>query len=512
MDTSELRKAAARLESRVPLVGGAVRRAAARKLAEDSGPAAVPILAGALSSFDPQVVELAGAALRSLKSQPAIDALCGLWAKARDARLGDLVAQCGYVASQPLDVRVLSALKADRAGDVSGEASAVEVLLRALDDSDSDVAARVGAALRSLKSQPAIDALCEIATLHPDGPAAEIVRERDYQHSSVSRRCLQFLLTGQIERYLDLDFDLEYARAEYAAGDEDLRRRIGDLVRSSGDTRLVSIIRQTAISGGIDKKAGDLTEREGEVALDVYTRRERWEDVFWLLWSLPLKTAVNALDALAKAAWRPADERLAGLLEELLALRKAIGKLPEAPPAPDVALGPVVRAWIERGRSGGEFAGLEPAELRRRVREADPPEAVAALAAIAARGEASADDIEAARTHAHWPLRLACLALYEVAPEFALSDAPVAGEGGGLWVQQLAPSLLHSSLFGHKAVGLSLEQVEALDAALGAAKDSPRKACGRLLAALGAHMFDAEIGTPGEMVVRISDTEIGRPE
>ena len=88
------------------------------------------------------------------------------------------------------------------------------------------------------------------------------------------------------------------ARAEYAAGDEDLRRRIGDLVRSSGDTRLVGIIRQTAVSGGIDKKAGDLTEREGEVALDVYTRRERWDEVFWLLWSLPLKTAVNALDAL----------------------------------------------------------------------------------------------------------------------------------------------------------------------------------------------------------------------
>lgn len=510
LDPSELRKAAARLECRVPLVGGAVRRAAARKLAADSGPAAVPILAGALSSFDPEVVEIAGAALSSLKSQPAIDALCGLWAKDRTARLGDLIAQCGYVASTPLNLRVLAALKADRAADVSGDAGAVKVLVQALSDSDSELVARAGAALRSLKSQPAIDALCEFATMHPDGPAAAIVRETDYQHSSVSRRCLQFLLTGQIERYLDLDFDLEYARAEYAAGDEDLRRRIHDVALATGDTRLVSIIRQTAVSGGIDKKAGELTEREAEVALDVYTRRERWEDVFWLLWSLPLKTAVNALDALAKAAWRPADERLASLLQEFLALRKALGTLPEVPPAPDVALGPVARAWIERGRSD-EFTGVQAAELRRRMREADPPEAVAALAALSARGETSPDDIEAARTHAHWPVRLACLALCEVAPEFAFSDAPVAGDGGGLWLEQLAPSVLHSSLYGRKAVRLSLEQVEGLDAALRAAKDSPRKACGRLLAALGAHMFDSEIGAPGEMAVRISDTEIGRP-
>jgi hypothetical protein len=62
-----------------------------------------------------------------------------------------------------------------------------------------------------------VDALCEHVIANPTGAAAAIVKEMDHQPQSGSRHCVLFLLTGQLERYFDLDFEFQHPRVEYQA-------------------------------------------------------------------------------------------------------------------------------------------------------------------------------------------------------------------------------------------------------------------------------------------------------
>jgi hypothetical protein len=464
MDRETIEKLGRRLESRMPLVGGMLRRSACRKLAEDSSSAAVPHLVKALDSEDETVRDAAQSALRSLVDPGAVDALCGIWFKNRDERLGTiiaecqykphgsgklklaalfksgrkvrfrtptagamamvwdlsrdedpriaasarasladlkapaavdalctlwreerdqtigkLVAECGYVAREPVRVRVLSALKAGRPEPVGEGAEQVPHLVDALLDSGTAIADNAEVALRCLQNAGAIDALCDVAISDPQSVCAEIVKQERYEPEMVSRRCVLFLLTGQLEKYFDLDHESQHLKAEYAAGDETLKRHIGEAIRASGDDRLLGLFH----SARRRKLARELTAHEAQILLDVHERNEQWEEIFSLLFHIPLSKVVVGLDLLEKAGWQPEEETEAGVLGQLQELRGRVGDAPERPPAPDVALGPVMGGWIENGRAMAEEADDA---LRERMARGDPLEAVAALAALATSG------------------------------------------------------------------------------------------------------------------------------
>lgn len=505
MNEQDLAKYAGQLHSRVPLLGPRLRREACRKLAEDSSSAAVPYLLEALGSDDSEVRSTANAALRALKDAAAVDALCVLWTKERDEQLGRIVAECGYVARKPVEVRALSALKANRP-EVAGEReAAVKPLVDARSDRDQAVATCANAALRALTDAGAIDALCELAIADPDGAVAAIVKEVGYQPQRIGRRCVLFLLTGQPQRYFDLNVDLQHLRAEYRAGDETLRRRISELIRRSGDARLTALFRESRRR----KLASELTEQEAATVLDDYARNRRWPEIFALLFHLPLVNAVAALDLLRQSGWRPESPVEAALLDELIEYRSTVGEIPKRASAPGVAFGAVLTRWIERGRSA-EFIEQSPDTLRKTLLRGSPPDAVAALAALASTGTIATGDIEKVRTHRHWLVRLACLALCEIAPQFVFSDTPTGRDSVRIWFERLAPAVLDRSLYRRRAVSLDQDQLGALQSALAQGEDrkSGRWACGRLIEALARHRLGRAIAVDEQMTVEITETAI----
>ena len=505
MNEQDLAKYGSQLYTRLPLLGPRLRQEACRKLAEDSSSGAVPHLAEALHSDDPKVRSTADAALRALKDAVAVDVLCALWAKGRNEQLGRIVAECGYVAGKPVEVRVLSALKANRP-EVAGESeAAVKLLVDAEGDRDKEVAKSAKAALRALTNAAAVDALCELAIADPAGVMAALVKEVGYQPQSISRRCVLFLLTGQLQRYFDLDSEFQHLRAEYRAGDEGLRRRIGELIRQSGDTKLMGLFRESRRR----KLASKLTEQEAATVLDVYVRNRQWSEIFALLFQIPLVSAVAALDLLGRSGWRPQSPVEAALLDELVELRSAIGEIPERAPAPEVAFGAVLARWIERGRSA-EFVGQSPDTLRKAMARGFPPDAVAALAALVSSGRIATGDIEKVRTHRHWMVRLACLALCEIAPQLAFSETPIGRDSGKIWIEHLAPAVLDGALYRRRAVSLNADQLDALQAALaqGGDRKNRRWACGRLIEALARHHLQRTIAVDEQMTVEIVETAI----
>ena len=78
MEKKTIEKLSKRLHSKIPLIGGIIRRGSCKKLAEEASPEAVPLLASALESEDEVVKATAEEALRGLVDKKAIDALCEL--------------------------------------------------------------------------------------------------------------------------------------------------------------------------------------------------------------------------------------------------------------------------------------------------------------------------------------------------------------------------------------------------------------------------------------------------
>lgn len=496
MTGSDLVKYARRLHSRVPLLGTHLRRSACRKLAEDASASAVPHLIVALHADDPEVWLTAEAALRGLRDASAVDTLCARWAQGRDPGLGAIIAERGYVARKPVAVRVLSALQANRL-EVAGESAATpQSLVAILQDRDTGLAARAEAALRQLAHVEVIDALCELVIADPDSAVAAIVKEIDYQPQSVSRRCVLFLLTGQLERYLELDFEFQYLRAEYQVGDEGLRQRIGNVIRRSGDTRLIGLFRASRQR----KLASELTEAEAAIVLDVHARNRQWSEIFALLFHIPLASAVVALDVLSRSGWRPQNNVEATLLDELFAVRAAIDDMSGEFLVPYATFSPVLTGWMDCGRSP-EWRSQSPDALRKTLSQAPPPEAVAALVALVTARQSTVADLQAACTHQHWLVRLAALAFSHSTP------MPTNGEGGELWLTRLAPAITG---FQCRAVNFTPDQLATLQATLAAEDDRSggRWACGRLLETLARHHLRHTIEVDEQMSVEVSDTAI----
>ncbi len=495
MNQQDIAKYGQRLDSFLPWR----RRSACRKLAENPSAKAIPYLAEALHSHDQEVHTIASAALHSLTDPGAVDALCALWVQGRDREVGRIIAERRYVARQPIEVRVLSALQTNRL-EIAGEnAATIAPLVAARTDRDPTIAQRATTTLHSLTDPEAIDALCELAIAEPDGPVAAIAKEKDYQPQSISRRCVLFLLTGQLERYFALDFELQYLRAEYQAGDERLRQRISDVIRQSGDTRLIGLFRRR-------KLASELIAREAEVVIDVYARNQQWSEIFALLFHIPPSNVVATLDVLRKAGWRPQHTVEATLLDELLAIRSTIGAIPAKFPLVAFMLGPVLSKWIEHGHSS-EFLQQSPDTLRKTVDHASPPDAIAALTALVTSGKITTSDIEKARTHQHWLVRLACLALCDIDPQSVFSDTSTNGDGGELWIDRLGTV---ASMIRRRAVSFNPDQLSTLQSAFGGEtnqKDGYWVGI-RLLEALARHHLRHTIEVDEQMTVEIGETDI----
>src|SRR4051794_29707888 len=115
-----LERSRKRLNNRWPLIGGWLRRRAARALVAQGSPEALLILARALAGhFDPDVRQIARGLFEQRADTPAIDALAQAWFEARGPDLAYLLGQHGSLPTGPPEVRALVALKLGWPGEAA---------------------------------------------------------------------------------------------------------------------------------------------------------------------------------------------------------------------------------------------------------------------------------------------------------------------------------------------------------------------------------------------------------
>jgi hypothetical protein len=324
MDAKQLGKYRRRLYSRVPLIGGWLRKRAAQALARDGSPGAVRALAEAVAQIgadiridDEEVHRIGLAALRQITDRRAIDAACDVWAATRHADLTALLIDHQWVASTPPEVKVLAALKVGQVETVTrGQAEVVEPLVQACDDADPTIAGRARQALPNLRSKAAQEALCRLL-IERDHPAAqEAALAAGYVPEDEHQRALFLFLTEQWERYDGLDFDRQLLRTSYELSDPPLRQRIREKLRAAGRPDFLTVI----TGGEALTRVADMVPGELDLLTQTLIANQEWATLWKLTFEVPLAWSVRIVQVMARSGWQPEIEDAQSVLDELVSL------------------------------------------------------------------------------------------------------------------------------------------------------------------------------------------------
>ena len=385
-----------------------------------------------------------------------------------------------------------------------GTADTISYLVEALKSFDSKVVEASLKTLCSLKNKDAIDTLCQGIITGKWDEVRSLVLSADYEPKPIGMRCMFFVITGQVEKYLELDFEFQYLRPEYQAASDDIQQKVRNAIQQSKDHRLMGLF------GEVRKKivAKDLTQKEAQLMLDIYARNKQSEEIFALLFFAPLPVIVNAIDALSQAKWKPYGDERVILLENLVNTRKTMGNKPETFPEPEVALGPVFQKWIETGRK--EYASKLEQQLREHINIGTPAEAVTALSALATNKWFRPDDHNKFINHPHWMVRIAYVAIGDIKPDILFSENPVSIEGGEYWIKNMVPSLLSKALLQLKPVSLTPDSLNLLVEGIENAGESANtiKNLASILVLLSGYILRNTI-VIGSYEKQIEDTLIG---
>ena len=169
------------------------------------GVESLDFLLAALSDRDTQVATAAASCVSALENRVVIDELCRRWVESRSIQLEGVIRQGGYVASQPVAVRVLTALKLNQIQEItSGGIEVLDCVLKALDDRDMEVVRSANVYAVSLTNREAIDELCKRWASSRNKRLEQIIRQAGYIASQpIEVRVLTALKLNQIQEISD---------------------------------------------------------------------------------------------------------------------------------------------------------------------------------------------------------------------------------------------------------------------------------------------------------------------
>jgi hypothetical protein len=407
-----------------------------------------------------------------------------------------LTVPCQAAALMDPDPQVMRA--AHEALEVIAPDRVIPLLAREVGGASPQAARGAEHYLRKLESAAEVDVLVDLV-LDDAGSAhlLPLLAEAGYRHSSEGRHFLYLVLTGRFDEYLAADFELRRLRQEYRAASPGLQQRIRETITRAGDLRMNGLF----IAERKATTLGALTMKEAELLVDINARNRNWDKLFGLFDVLPARAIDRAVRAMRAAGWRPESEDGAVLFDRLAGIVAEIGEDPQAA-AIGVTMSPVMRAWLERGESGG--AGrLSPSEARSKLDDDTKySDRITAMAVLKKAGQLGEAELAQGARSDHWLVRLATAILG--------GPPPALEPGGRLWLARLAPALHDDAAATGKPCQITRDGLEALQAGLLRFPD-PRKAGGlRLLEAVASHHrgHDIEIDENAHVTVGEDTIEI----
>ncbi|MBF2058083.1 MAG: WD40 repeat domain-containing protein [Cyanobacterium sp. T60_A2020_053] len=232
MDAEKLGKLEEKLYNETPLLGERIRQQAVKELSKDKTPKTIEILTRALI-FTPDN-KLKNAILNTIKEiriqdKSLINAVCAMWAQNRNEELTKLLKLRGWVAYNPLKLRVLTAVNLSWQGIFEEKGKEIlPILLDLLDDKDQEIKGRALEWLANLPNEELEAEVCRLASEENNGRALEIAISANYRPSDPYQSTLFYYLTQQWERYGQVDPDQILLEQVYYQAPSELQQRMDD--------------------------------------------------------------------------------------------------------------------------------------------------------------------------------------------------------------------------------------------------------------------------------------------
>ena len=318
-DAGNLAAQQQRLCSRLPLIGGWQRRAAAQwlivRLERWREPSVAASLAEAVTRLqDRRVRDALGAALLNVRDQSCVDAIWAVWAATRHAALTDMLLAKRQAAASPVTLRVLTALKIGQIDLLrQEEAALIDGIVSACGDADTAIAAPARDLLFHLQRDESQEALCRFVIAHDSAIARDAALSAGYLPRDAAQRALFFFLTEQWARYEDLDFDRQLLSAARQSAAPDARQRIADTLRKAGRADFLTVL----VGADYRSSAGDMTDAETEIMLHLLAEQAQWPKLWTLAFEISYARSLEIIRRLAEKGWTPERDDERGLFATL---------------------------------------------------------------------------------------------------------------------------------------------------------------------------------------------------
>ena len=290
----------------IPIIDIYLNFEATFRLIKNGSPKAACELAYAISrDIDQEIRKTILKTLSKINNKSCIDEICEAWSHTRHQDLADLIVKQGWVASSPIKLRVLTALKTKKLLIITdGGQEIVEPLLEAFEDRDIEIANQASECAILFDNPKCKNFLLDLIIKHNHPIACQIAIKAKYVPHELSQRALFYFLTEQWEKYETLDYEHSLLKKVYELGNEKLRKQIAEKVKQSGRAEWVQIVAGGRKSQRLEK----MTDAEWEATLDVLSNNKQWEEIWQLAQKAPPVWSKKLLQNLKQASWQPSVE------------------------------------------------------------------------------------------------------------------------------------------------------------------------------------------------------------
>lgn len=288
MDEDKLKKLEEQLYNETPFFAERIRQNAAKELIAEKTPQTVELLVRAfLFSQDKNLRNLILTGLKTIKVQETAltDVVCRIWAETRDEELNKLIKPKGWVATNPLELRLLTALNLGWRGiiDEKGVAIVAPLIQMYLTEEDTFIKKIAKMWLTSFTQPELQEEVCRLASEENNAAALTLAEECGYTPSDPTRAALFYYFTKQWDKYKDIDPDYQLLEDFYYNASPELQERIEKHGISLKRLEWVWIV----LGGKKLRRLSEITQSHWENIIQTLTAGQHWHLLLSFVYIVP---------------------------------------------------------------------------------------------------------------------------------------------------------------------------------------------------------------------------------
>ena len=255
----------------------------------------------AINDKDPEIANIAKDLSTQFRDVELINTLCKNWTDSRSKELEKIILDGGYIANEPIEVKVLSALKFNQYDKIINDGSEIlDPLIKAFGDKDLQIKSNAKICITQLQNKQTIDSLCKRWIESQNPVLKPIIQKSGYEPSNSSMKAVFFFLLGEWQKYEDLDFDQSLLSKAYHSGNEVVKRQIASQAKRAGRIEWIKILTNEGSSFNVE----EMTDKDWESFMNILVKKPDKKEIWKFLSNSPIVWSKKLLSRLSKLSYR----------------------------------------------------------------------------------------------------------------------------------------------------------------------------------------------------------------